>query len=90
MFFRTDTSIYEPHILLINELFMLFFTCAIGLTVATTSQKTEHELFVNIRKLHNLAETDPLTGLPNRRSMEKLMDKEHTMQEIIVSQKIQI
>ena len=73
LFFRNEPIAHSSHILLINELFMLFFTCSIGLTVATTSQKTEHDLVVYNQKLQGLAETDPLTGLSNRRSMEQIL-----------------
>ena len=59
----------EPHF----RLEVRAVSCSIGLTVATTSQKTEHDLMVYNQKLQDLAETDPLTGLANRRSMERML-----------------
>ena len=59
----------EPHF----RLEVRAVSCSIGLIVATTSQKTEHDLMVYNQKLQDLAETDPLTGLANRRSMERML-----------------
>ncbi len=66
-------------VLLANELFLMIGVCVVGITIAAVSQNAEHELFLYNQKLKGAADTDPLTGLFNRRSTEVVMEKIATM-----------